>query len=77
MVLVENVNVLDEYLIGTAREPFLAPRMYYIIVLRRVSKGWMDHGAIVMDKLWKDYGIINAIILAPCADYGEEVCFRV
>lgn len=77
MVIVENVNVLDNYLMGTARRPFRAPRRYYIIVLRRIGDGWMDLAGIVMARLWKDYGIINAIILAPCADSGDEVCSRV
>lgn len=77
MVVVENLNVLDNYLMGTARRPFRAPRRYYIIVLRRVDEGWMNLAGIVMARLWKDYGIINAIILAPCADSGEEVCSKV
>lgn len=77
VVIVEDVNVLDNYLMGTARQPFRAPRRYYIIVIRRVNVGWMDIGGNVMDRLWKDYGIINAIILAPCADSGEEVSSKI
>lgn len=73
MVIVEDLHVLDNYLMGTARKPFRAPRRYYILVIRRVDVGWKDLAGHVMERLWKDYGIINAIILAPCADSGEEV----
>lgn len=75
IVVVENVNILDNYLRGTARRPFRTPRRYYIIVLRSTDEDWMAIGANVMARLWKDYGIINAIILAPCADSEDEVCF--
>lgn len=73
MVVVENVHILDNYLMGTARRPFRTPRKYFIIVLRKAETGWRDLAGAVMEKLWKDYGIINALIMAPCADTGEDV----
>lgn len=73
LVVVEHIVLLDEYLVGTARRPFRDPRKYYIIVVRHIESGWKERAALVMERLWKDYGVINALIMAPCSDSDEEV----
>lgn len=76
LVIVEHIALLDQYLIGSARRPFRDPRKYYILVVRHIEPEWKEQASLVMERLWKDYGIINALIMAPCADSGEEVCLR-
>lgn len=73
IVLVANVTMLDEYLVGTARSPFRNTRSNYIIILRYIFKDWKEHVERVLRKLWRIYGIVNVLLLAPCLDSGEEL----
>lgn len=73
MVIVKNITVLDNYLVGTGRSPFRTPRSNYVIVLRNIMESWKEHSDRVLRKLWRVYGIVNVILLAPCSDSGEDV----
>lgn len=73
IVIVANITVLDEYLVGTARSPFRTPRSSYIIILRNAHDDWQEDVERVLRKLWRVYGIVNALLLAPCLDSGEEM----
>lgn len=38
--------------------------------------GWKNVGASVLERLWKSYGIIHAILIAPCSQTGESVKYQ-
>lgn len=66
-VIAENIRTIDEYLVGSARFPFRHPRQLYVIAITTVTEPNFD--AIcekVLEKLWKDYGIGNVVIITPC-----------
>lgn len=39
----------------------------------QVEEGWRKTGEKVLERLWKSYGIIHAMLIAPCARTGESV----
>lgn len=41
--------------------------------MAHVEKGWREIGAMVLERLWKSYGIIHAMLMAPCSHTGENV----
>lgn len=75
LVLVENISILDKYLVGPARTPFQFPRHMFIIVITNSNEPHFEEAsATFLRKLWLNYGIANAILITPCP--GEsEVCY--
>lgn len=66
-VMVEKITVLNDYLTGTARKPFLSPRRSYILAIFKVDeRDFRTIADIVLEKLWRDYGIANAVLMTPC-----------
>lgn len=66
-VMAERISVLNEYLTGTARKPFLfARRLYILTVFKSDERDFKKLAEEVLEKLWKDYGIANAILMTPC-----------
>lgn len=68
LIIIEQISLLDKYLEGPAKKPFKNPRSNYLIAIRKVYE--TDYKAIcekVLEKLWNDYGIANAILFSPCA----------
>lgn len=50
--------------------------LFSVFIDRQVAhaeKGWRKTGALVLERLWKSYGIIHAMLIAPCAQTGENV----
>lgn len=50
--------------------------MFFVLINLQVAnaeKGWKKTGALVLERLWKSYGIIHAMLIAPCAQTGENV----
>lgn len=73
LVLVENISILDKYLVGPSRTPFQFPRRMYVIVITNSNEPHFEtESATFLRKLWLDYGIANAILITPCAG-GSEV----
>lgn len=73
LVLVENISILDKYLVGPSRPPFQFPRHMYVIVITNSNEPhFEEESATFLRKLWLDYGIANAILITPCAG-GSEV----
>ncbi len=45
------------------------------IQVAHAENGWRETAAIVLERLWKSYGIIHAMLMAPCSQTGENVKF--
>lgn len=66
-VMVEKITVLIDYLTGTARRPFLFPRRLYVIAIFKTDEYDFNRiASLVLEKLWRDYGIVNTIMMTPC-----------
>lgn len=76
-VFAHKVDMFNKYLVGTPRRPFHQPRKYFILLVTQVEEGWKKTGAIFLERLWKSYGIIHAMLIAPCSKTGESVKFLV
>lgn len=73
-VIIEKVSELNTYLTGIARRPFLWPRRTYVIaILDADEHDFRVTADKVLKKLWRDYGIVNAILIAPCNKYKNLI----
>lgn len=71
-VIVESVAVLDEYLQGSARDPFRINRRIFVIVVTNASESDFDERVKqLLGKLWRDYGVADAILISPCSGDPE------
>ncbi|KAJ6633673.1 hypothetical protein Bhyg_16618, partial [Pseudolycoriella hygida] len=75
-VFAHKIDVFNKYLVGTPRHPFQQPRNYFILFVAHTGEGWKKTGAMVLERLWKSYGIIHALLIAPCSITGESVKFH-
>lgn len=68
IVLVERIETLDLYLNARTRHPFKHKRANYVLLIYREtdSSKWDALAGRVLSKLWKNHGILNAIILSTC-----------
>lgn len=68
LVIADTVNVIDEYLLGYPRRPFKYPRVNFVILIYKNDSStlWNSVAAKVLTKLWKMYGVLNAIIISTC-----------
>lgn len=68
LVIAESVQIFDYYVNGDARHPFDGKRAHYVLLVHKPidEKTWNDYASNVMAKIWKVYGILNAIILSSC-----------
>lgn len=68
VILASDIQVIDDYLNGMTRYPFDSKQSHYIIFIYGgfdIDK-WDDLASSIMTKLWKQHGILDAIILASC-----------
>lgn len=74
LVVVENENVLDEYLQGTARAPFLSPRDNYIIIVRYVldADNYRMRIEEITKRMWTRYGIESVFVMTPCREAADN-----
>lgn len=73
-VIAESIKIIDDYLVGSPRCPFKLPRGIFIIAITGTDEYKFDEiSRKVLEKLWRDYGIGNVIIITPC-DGDAEVC---
>lgn len=70
IVLSENIETLDFYLNGETRYPFKVKRAHYVLIAYRQmeSRTWDKWASSVLSKLWKQHGILNAIIISTCKE---------
>lgn len=67
-VMTDYISTIDDFLVGSARKPFWFPRRLYIIsIMTKPDVSFYEKTERVLEKLWIDYGISNAIIITPCA----------
>lgn len=68
IVLVERIETLDFYLNARTRHPFEHKRANYVLLIYRETNSfeWDELAGRVLSKLWKNHGILNAIILSTC-----------
>lgn len=67
LIIADKISVIDRYLKGPARRPFLHPRsLYVIVILDTFEPHFQEKSQNVMVKLWHDYGIADAILITPC-----------
>lgn len=71
----KSINIIDKYLTGAPRDPFYVPRSNFIIVISNEldNTDWQLIAGNVMEKLWKDYGILNSILITTCNPDGVSV----
>lgn len=66
LVLIENIETIDKYLIGSPRRPFDFARFPLVIVIENASNDQFEEQCeAILRKLWYWYGIGNAILIAP------------
>lgn len=69
LIIVENIRLIDEYLIGQPRRPFKYTRANFIIIIHSnsdVNTLWDTNAARILTRLWKVYSVLNAIIISTC-----------
>lgn len=70
LVIASTLKIIDEYLTGTARKPFDAPRGNYILFISNENiTDTVEHNlksASILKKLWTEYGILNSLLITPC-----------
>lgn len=68
VILVSDVQLMDDYLDGITRYPFDSKQSHFVIFIYGGFdiNQWDDFSSSIMTKLWKKYGILDAIILAAC-----------
>lgn len=74
LVLVERIETIDAYLTGSPRAPFDVGRTPIVIVVEHGDD--IDFAArceAILRKLWHNYGIANAIVIAPFVQ-SAQVC---
>lgn len=75
-VYASSFDIIEEYLVGPPRRPFYKPRgNFIIIVTEAVQIEWTESAASILEKLWRDYRVFNAIIMVPCE--VNQVCLLV
>lgn len=76
VVLVENTELVDKYLVGYPRRPFKHPRANFVIISYKneTNINWESNSVKILTRLWKYYGVLNAIIISACQP--EEVMIR-
>lgn len=73
-VIIEKVSDLNTYLTGIARKPFLWPRRTYVIaILDANERDFRPTADRVLKKLWRDYGIVNVILIMPCNENADVI----
>lgn len=66
-VIAARISIINKYLMGSSRGPFRIPRQIFIIAITNTSEpDFAANSEVVLEKLWRDYGIGNAIIITPC-----------
>lgn len=68
IVLVENIETLDDYLEGSVRPPFHSTQALYTIFVMVQEDNTESIVERVLEKLWRDYGILIALIAFVCQD---------
>lgn len=72
-VYANSFDVIEEYLFGPPRRPFYKSTGNFIIfVTEKANIDWMESAASILEKLWRDYRVLNVIITMPCE--VEQVC---
>lgn len=75
-VIVKSVAILDEYLQGSSRDPFRVNRRIFVIVVTKASESDFDERVKqLLGKLWRDYGVADAILITPCSGSQEVKIF--
>lgn len=61
------MKVLDDYLYGYSRHPFHKTNGNYILLLTKdVEQDWRVKIEAVMERMWKDYAVLNLLIISIC-----------
>lgn len=69
VVIVQNIDILlDNYLVGSPRPPFHSTRMIFNIFLLEKIERTNEKVRMALNKLWRDYGIIIAVLVSTCDD---------
>lgn len=68
LILVECSNLIDDYIFGYPRRPFRRPRANFIIIAYKLESpmAWDVTASRILARLWRKYGVLNAIILSTC-----------
>lgn len=68
VVLAADFEIIDRFLNGVIRIPFTAKRAHYVILVYKELEydDWDKWASSILSKMWKLYGILNAIVLASC-----------
>lgn len=68
IILVESIHTLDEYLMGSVRPPFQSTHGLYTIFVMEQEDNERSIAGKVLEKLWRDYGILIAVLVFACQD---------
>lgn len=68
VVLVENTDLVDNYLVGYPRRPFKHSRANFVILSYKneTNINWEGNSGKILTRLWKHYGVLNAIVISAC-----------
>lgn len=68
VILASSAEIIDDYLNGPVRYPFESKQSHYIIFIYGAfdRKVFHELSSSILTKLWKKFGILDAIILASC-----------
>lgn len=76
LVFVECSDLVDNYLTGYPRPPFKHQRANFVIIAYKLEENlsWDETAGRILTRLWKRYGILNAIILSTC--HSDQVIIK-
>lgn len=67
LVYSDSLYIIEDYLVGPPRHPFYRPRGNFVIMVNeKAPTDWMESAATILEKLWRDYRVLNVIIMMPC-----------
>lgn len=76
IVLVEDLHILDDYLEGSVRPPFQSTEGLYTIFVMATENNSRNILERVLEKLWRNYGILIAVVVFVCQDNVSLFCLH-
>lgn len=75
ILVVENIDILEDYLTGTVRSPFHSTRATFNLVILTLEDNILERVTRILGSIWRNYGIILAVLIFTCEDNVSYLFF--